>query len=209
MANNPRLIVLAPGWTGQNWAYETLRNRFGENGFDAIFAEYKRYGFGPIQSTSFALADAIKTLRPYYEHITLIGHSMGGLIGRYMVQRLDFPIDSCIFISTPHYGTRTAYLAPWSQSAYQMRPNSDFLKKLNNYDWPDVPVLNIQAGWEEIVVPSSSAKWRGENLKIDRATHLSVIYNEKTFWESYSWLTFGVFGESPSPDKGNVGTLSI
>ncbi len=70
---------------------------------------------------------------PAGETFHLVGFSMGGLICRYYLQRLDGMkrVKRFISISTPHHGSRMAYLLG-NAGCRQMRPGSEFLKDLNS-----------------------------------------------------------------------------
>ena len=58
-----------------------------------------------------------------FERIHLIGHSMGGLVARYYVQRLDGDarVHTLVTLGTPHGGTKAARLVP-HRLARQLRP---------------------------------------------------------------------------------------
>ena len=64
-------------------------------------------------------------------HVHLIGHSLGGLIARYAVQRLelDHVTRSVITIATPHHGSPLARFGP-GPAAVQLRPDSPLLHDL-------------------------------------------------------------------------------
>ena len=64
-----------------------------------------------------------------YERIHVIGHSMGGLVARYYVQRMggDERVHTVVALGTPHSGTFPARLVP-HPVARQMRPGSDVLR---------------------------------------------------------------------------------
>jgi pimeloyl-ACP methyl ester carboxylesterase len=66
------------------------------------------------------------------ERADVVGHSLGGLIARYYVQRLggDHRVRTLITLGTPHTGTRVARLANAHPIARQMRPGSDVLEEL-------------------------------------------------------------------------------
>lgn len=93
--------------------------------------------------------------------IDLVGFSMGGLIGRYYVQRLGGldRIQRFVTISSPHQGTLAAYTRP-NPGCDQMRPNSPFLLDLNR----DVAVLeqiNFTSIWtplDLIIIPATSSE---------------------------------------------------
>ena len=63
--------------------------------------------------------------------IAVVAHSMGGLALRYYIARSGATaIHTAIFVGTPHSGTYAAYLA-WGGGGREMRPDSNFLRELN------------------------------------------------------------------------------
>jgi pimeloyl-ACP methyl ester carboxylesterase len=66
-----------------------------------------------------------------YERIHVIGHSMGGIIARYYVQRMggDERVHTLVTLGSPHGGTRAARLLPRGVCR-QLRPNSDVIAEL-------------------------------------------------------------------------------
>src|SRR6185312_7766845 len=80
------------------------------------------------------LGEAIEQLSAAtgYERIHVIGHSLGGLIARYFVQRLggDSRVHTLVTLGTPHRGTLAAHLAA-VQLCRQLRPESDLFVELD------------------------------------------------------------------------------
>ncbi|CAL9567902.1 lipase family alpha/beta hydrolase [Streptomyces sp. enrichment culture] len=66
------------------------------------------------------------------ERVDVVGHSLGGLIGRYYVQRLggDLRVRTLVTLGTPHSGTRVIPLANAHPIVRQMRPGSAVLDEL-------------------------------------------------------------------------------
>ncbi|MBO1335130.1 triacylglycerol lipase [Streptomyces sp. VRA16 Mangrove soil] len=66
------------------------------------------------------------------DRIDIVGHSLGGLIARYYVQRLggDQHVRTLVTLGTPHAGTRVAPLADAHPIVRQMRPGSTVLEEL-------------------------------------------------------------------------------
>ncbi|MCL7424391.1 alpha/beta fold hydrolase [Streptomyces sp. YS415] len=64
--------------------------------------------------------------------VDVVGHSLGGLIARYYVQRLggDLRVRTLVTLGTPHSGTRVAPLANAHPIVRQMRPGSALLEEL-------------------------------------------------------------------------------
>ena len=74
--------------------------------------------------------------------IDVAAHSMGGLIVRYAISRVqhgdpDFPsrllIEDVVTMGTPHTGTHWGYLCFANQQCSDMNPNSGFMTYLRNY----------------------------------------------------------------------------
>ncbi|OIJ67418.1 esterase/lipase family protein [Streptomyces mangrovisoli] len=65
-------------------------------------------------------------------HVDVVGHSLGGLIARYYVQRLggDLRVRTLVTLGTPHSGTKVAPLANAHPIVRQMRPGSDLVEEL-------------------------------------------------------------------------------
>ncbi|MET8977777.1 alpha/beta fold hydrolase [Streptomyces sp. NPDC004539] len=64
--------------------------------------------------------------------VDVVGHSLGGLIARYYVQRLggDTRVRTLVTLGTPHAGTRAVPLANAHPIVRQMRPGSALLEEL-------------------------------------------------------------------------------
>ncbi|MDF3301069.1 esterase/lipase family protein [Streptomyces tropicalis] len=64
--------------------------------------------------------------------VDVVGHSLGGLIARYYVQRLggDLRVRTLVTLGTPHSGTRVAPLANAHPIVRQMRPGSELIEEL-------------------------------------------------------------------------------
>ena len=98
----------------------------------------------------------LKVERLYARHpglgpMSIIGHSMGGLIGRYYVKRLggDRRVKNLITLGTPHNGSPSAYFGIVShglisRSIWQMTPMSPFIRRLKIGAFPrDVRFASI------------------------------------------------------------------
>jgi hypothetical protein len=66
-----------------------------------------------------------------YDRVHVVGHSLGGLIARYYVQRQggDRRVESLVTLGTPHQGSRWANVVPTSLIR-QLRPGSPLLQEL-------------------------------------------------------------------------------
>lgn len=66
------------------------------------------------------------------ERVDVVGHSLGGLIARYYVQRLggDLRVRTLVTLGTPHTGTKVVPLANAHPIVRQMRPGSAVIEEL-------------------------------------------------------------------------------
>jgi triacylglycerol lipase len=163
--------------------------------FTVLRRGLRRRGFGRVQSLNYSpltddvrevaerLRDAVEALcaETGYERVHLIGHSMGGLVARYYVQRLDGDqrVHTLVTLGTPHAGTYAARLVP-HPVARQLRPGSDILAELAE----PAPGCRTRfvAFWsdlDQMIIPSSSARLEhpdltARNVFIRGVGHLSL-----------------------------------
>lgn len=209
-----RLIFLSSGWGKVDLAWNYLSHCFRKAGYDVITASYPLRGFVDIRKTGEEVGKALSVLDKEYKHICFIGHSMGGLVGRHLIQDTEYgsAIDSYISIGTPHGGSPMAWLAPWSTSARQMKLHSDFIESLNNKSWnKDIPALTLSGQWDTLVWPSARATFDpADHTVIERTTHTGLLLHPRVFQEAWSWLTYGIFSEVGFPESpGYASKLSF
>ncbi|MFF4602066.1 esterase/lipase family protein [Streptomyces sp. NPDC001339] len=99
--------------------------------------------------------------RTGHRRVDIVGHSLGGLIARYYVQRLggDTRVRTVVTLGTPHSGTRVAPLMSAHPVVRQMRPDSEVIAELA------LPAPNCRtqfvAFWSEedqVMVPPGTAR---------------------------------------------------
>lgn len=195
-----RLALLTSGWGKVDIGWSYLSKELRLAGLDVIWASYPLRGIVSIEESAAHVSRALEVLSQEYDHISFIGHSMGGLIGRYLIQQTSHwdCIDSYVSLGTPHYGSPLAHLAPWSVSAKEMRKDSLFLRDLNQCDWPThIPALSFSGGWDALA-PEESAKFRiaEGHVHLHRTTHTGLLLHPRTFLELWGWLTYRVFDET-------------
>ncbi|UQA93523.1 alpha/beta fold hydrolase [Streptomyces halobius] len=99
--------------------------------------------------------------RTGHPRVDIVGHSLGGLIARYYVQRFggDARVRTLITLGTPHSGTRAVPLMSAHPIVRQMRPDSDVIAELS------LPAPHCRtrflAFWsdeDQIMVPTETAR---------------------------------------------------
>ncbi len=104
----------------------------------------------------------------------LVGFSMGGLVTRYYLQRLGGiqQVERYVNISTPNQGTLTAFSLPFA-GIKEMRPNSDFLRSLNEDVARSLEATQVTWLWtpyDLMIVPATNSY-----LPIGREIKLPVL----------------------------------
>jgi triacylglycerol lipase len=126
-------ILLVHGMLDNRAIFTVLRRGLRRRGFERVFTINYSPLTNDIRAAARDLSGAIEELvaRTGYERIHLVGHSLGGLIARYYVQRLDGSqrVHTLVTLGTPHAGTWPAYGLPL-QLCRQLRPGSELYTEL-------------------------------------------------------------------------------
>ena len=142
--------------------------------FTVMRRSLRRRGFAHVCSWNYSplLTDVARGARDLGEHIEricqqtghdrvhVVGHSLGGLIARYYVQRLggDQRVDSLVTLGTPHSGSVLAHVLP-TPLIRQLRPGSPVLREL---DEPApgcrTPVTAIYSDLDQVIRPTTSGR---------------------------------------------------
>jgi pimeloyl-ACP methyl ester carboxylesterase len=95
-----------------------------------------------------------------HDRVHVVGHSLGGLIARYHVQRQggDRRVASLVTLGTPHQGSLWAHVLP-TPLVRQLRPGSPLLRELAEpAPGCRTPITAIYSTLDEIVVPTSAGR---------------------------------------------------
>jgi palmitoyl protein thioesterase len=177
-----RPVLLLHGFLATPVVLSTLAARLHRSGYCAHAVQLGgllgRFNALPIEEVARVVAERVEQLMQSHrrERIDLVGHSEGGLIGRYYVQRLDgaHRVRHLITLGTPHRGTVWAYagylLGRVVPSLPQMAPGSPFLHALTDESFPrGVRLTSIYSRWDSICPPSSC------RLESHRHAHLKNV----------------------------------
>jgi triacylglycerol lipase len=119
------------------------------------------------------------------DKIDMVAFSMGGLVGRYYLQRLGGAarVERFVSISAPNRGSWLAYLSR-KPGCRQMRPGSEFLTALNRDLTPlgSVQCLSIWTPLDMMIIPSSSSRLKiGEEATNWAPAHPLMILQGRVF----------------------------
>ncbi|MFC9386010.1 esterase/lipase family protein [Streptomyces venezuelae] len=129
-----RPVVLLHGFVDNRSVFVLLRRSLTRSGRDCV----ESLNYSPLTCDLRAAAELlgrrVEEIRARTGHaeVDIVGHSLGGLIARYYVQRLggDSRVRTLVMLGTPHSGTTVARLADAHPLVRQMRPGSEVLREL-------------------------------------------------------------------------------
>ena len=101
-----------------------------------------------------------------YDSVHVVGHSLGGLIARYHVQRQrgDARVESLVTIGTPHRGSVLAHVVP-TPLIRQLRPGSAVLRALAEpARGCRTRITAIYSDLDQVVLPTSSGRCEHPDL---------------------------------------------
>jgi pimeloyl-ACP methyl ester carboxylesterase len=130
------------------------------------FAQVCTWNYSPLQRDVQSAAEALGRHIEHicretgHERVHVVGHSLGGLVARYLVQRLggDERVQSLVTLGTPHAGTRLARALP-TPLVRQLRPGSALMQELAE----PVPscrtlITAVYSDLDQVVVPSAAGR---------------------------------------------------
>ncbi|MEU5215627.1 alpha/beta fold hydrolase [Streptomyces sp. NPDC020807] len=129
-----RPLVLVHGFVDNRSVFVVLRRALARHGRDRV----ESLNYSPLTCDLRTAAELLRRrveaihARTGRAEVDIVGHSLGGLVARYYVQRLggDARVRTLVTLGTPHSGTTVAPLADAHPLVRQMRPGSAVLREL-------------------------------------------------------------------------------
>ena len=174
-------IILIHGVIDNRSMFTMLRRGLRRRGFGRIIT----LNYSPLTEDVRVVADRLEALvetvclETGYERVHVIGHSMGGLVARYFVQRMggDSRVHTLVTLGTPHSGTFPADLVP-HPVARQMRRGSDIVSELA----APAPgcrtrFVAIWSDLDQMIIPKTNARVEHPDLNARNVLVRSVGHN--------------------------------
>jgi len=151
------------------------------------FAQVSSWNYSPllrdVETAAVALGRHLERVcqDTGHERVHVVGHSLGGLVARYLVQRLggDDRVESLVTLGTPHGGSRWAHVLP-TPLVRQLRPRSPLLQALA----APAPgcrtrVTAVYSDLDQMVVPSAAGRCdhpdlQARNVLVRGVGHMSL-----------------------------------
>jgi triacylglycerol esterase/lipase EstA (alpha/beta hydrolase family) len=176
-------ILLLHGIMDNRSVFTVFRRSLRRRGFGTVHAVNYSLFTGDIRSAAHELRGHVERLleRTGAEKVHIVGHSLGGMIARYYVQRMGgaATVDALVTLGSPHRGTLAAYLMP-TPLARQLRPGSDVLEELAApAPGCSTRFLVVWSRMDQMVLPQRNARLAhpdldAEELELRDVGHLSL-----------------------------------
>ena len=141
-------------------------------------------GMTSIIDLTYKLNELILEKYGLEKELDILGFSMGGIIGRYWIQKFNGYKRTRRFISigSPHKGTLIAQLVPKFpfRGISEMKVNSKFLRKLakNDFFLDDIECINFFTYWDMMVFPGWWTNLDiGEKIPLKVYKHRNLVRN--------------------------------
>jgi triacylglycerol esterase/lipase EstA (alpha/beta hydrolase family) len=121
------------------------------------------------------------------EKVTVIAHSMGGVLTRYAIKHFEASqkVDKLIALGGPHMGSRISAFMPIGKNTLQMAYKSEFLTDLaDDTLTPGEPdYISIYSDFDNFIIPQDSSDLGdgAENIKLPYHGHAYLLYSCHVF----------------------------
>ncbi|WP_433166082.1 esterase/lipase family protein [Kribbella sp. CA-247076] len=179
-------ILLAHGIIDNHTVFALMRRHLQRRGFSRIHT----FSYSPltldVRRTAERMGAEIERIceESGSDQVHVIGHSLGGLIARYYVQRLGGHerVHTCVTLGTPHQGTVAARLLPWPL-VKQVRPDSELMAELAE-PAAGCPTrfVAFYSDVDQLIVPQRRGRIRhpdlvASNVRLSGVGHLSLPFH--------------------------------
>jgi pimeloyl-ACP methyl ester carboxylesterase len=163
-------VLLVHGFVDNSSIFAVMRRSLRRRGFASVCS----WNYSPLLAD---VAQGAEDLGRHIEQICeqtghdrihVVGHSLGGLIARYLVQKQggDRRVETLVTLGTPHQGSLWAHVLP-TPLVRQLRPGSEVLRSL---DEPApgcrTAVTAVYSDLDQVVVPTSSGRCEHPDLDV-------------------------------------------
>jgi len=176
-------VVLVHGMVDNRSIFAIMRRSLRRRGF----AQVSSWNYSPlvrdVESAAAALGAHIERVcqETGHDRVHVVGHSLGGLVARYLVQRLggDERIDSLVTLGTPHAGTLWAHVLP-TPLVRQLRPGSALIQELAEpAPGCRTRITAVYSDLDQMLVPSAVGRCehpdlRARNVLVRGVGHMSL-----------------------------------
>lgn len=217
-------VLLIQGFFQTRQVMEVLEARLRADGF-RVLSFHLGGVFGTLNTRGIAtlarhIAGKLEGLRQRgnLRALHIIGHSKGGLVARWLVQKEgghDY-VRTVVTLGTPHHGTPTAAIGALglgllSRSIWQLLPHSPLVRSLNRSPFPEAVRLVSVYSTSDLICPWSSSvlseKDGGDvrNVRVQGLGHMDLVTDPFV----YGLVVREILGRPVDSASGPVASSSV
>lgn len=185
------------------------------------------YGLDPVASSANEVSRFIDSVRSRTgsAKVDLVGHSQGGVLARYYVQKLGgaAKVQNLVSLAAPNHGTTFSgitglikyfpgvdkiFVYSWCKSCQDQIAGSALIASVNQGGGtsPGVEYTNIATKYDEVSTPYTTAFLSGSNVNnitvqdgcsSDYSEHLAIAYDQRALWYVRKALNPALGGSAP------------
>jgi triacylglycerol lipase len=183
-------VILVHGYAHNRSGYWLLKHRLRKIGFRNVHTLNYNPWLLDIPGVAARLRRRVELVcgATGQDYVHIVGHSMGGIVTRYYVQKLggDSRVLHAITIGSPHNGTLAASaMSMLGRTARQLGWGSRLIRELNTSP-PGTHVrwTSIYSSSDELVIPAESARlcpsvFDSRNIHVPGEGHMSLLVSTR------------------------------
>ncbi|MBM7805896.1 pimeloyl-ACP methyl ester carboxylesterase [Geodermatophilus bullaregiensis] len=179
-------VLLVHGLVDNRSIFTVMRRGLRRRGFAQVCTWNYSPMLGDVARGARELGEHIERIctQTGHDRIHVVGHSLGGLIARYHVQRQGGGrrVESLVTLGTPHGGSVLAHLLP-TPMVRQLRPGSPVLRELEQPapGW-STRMTALYSDLDQMVVPTRAGRCdhpdlQARNVLVRGVGHLSLPFH--------------------------------
>ncbi len=173
------LTVFVHGYMASGGVFEPLAKHLQDEGLAPWQAHLNYAPFGSVESLAQRL-DALIRGSGVRGPVSIVAHSLGGLVGRYYAQVLGRPLSKLVCLATPHTGTSLASRFSGLPLAKEIAPGSETLQLLERTKdrLHGARVCSLVAEGDLMVTPVESAALAGHEVqRLAGVGHQGILFD--------------------------------
>ena len=179
-------IILIHGLWNNSSIFSSITSKLDDIGIEYFAPTLNHlYGITSIIELTNTLNELILEKYGFGKKVDILGFSMGGIIGRYWIQKFNGcnRIRRFISIGSPHKGTLIAQLVPKYpfKGISEMKINSKFLREMaiNDFLLDDIECINFFTYWDLMVFPGWWTNLNfGKKISVKVYKHRNLVRNK-------------------------------
>src|SRR5258708_1765038 len=175
-------IIIIPGILGKWGFLKNIADSLSLRGHPIYIIPELGYNLSSIPTAAKVIEGIIT--KKQLKNILIVGHSKGGLIGKYLLVKHNkkLNIKGLIAIASPFGGAPLAKLIPLS-SFKELTPESQIIKYLNKNTKVNKKIVSIFPSWDNYLGRNSSHLAGAKNVKVNAYGHNAVLFKKETAYK--------------------------